>query len=83
VLDTVARHFTTPMRKTGGKLRKDDQKMVKNYLQEKYVDNHIDKRNGRYEPTQIVRNFGGHTSEAEKVSTFCFAEDASCDVRGT
>jgi hypothetical protein len=59
VLDTVARHFTTPMRKTGGKLRKDDQswKMVKNYLQEKYVDNVIDKRKGRYEPTQIVRNF--------------------------
>ena len=44
---------------TGGKLRKDDQswKMVKNYLQEKYVDNVIDKRKGRYEPTQIVRNF--------------------------
>jgi hypothetical protein len=59
LLDTVARHFTTPMRKMGGKLRKDDQswKSVKDYLQEKYVCTLIDKRKGRYESRQIVRNF--------------------------
>jgi hypothetical protein len=30
---------------------------VKDYLQEKYVWHVNNKRKGRYEPTQIVRNF--------------------------
>ena len=55
---------------------------MKNYLQEKYVDNVIDKRVVTSR-RRLFGIFGDHTSEAEKVSTFCFAEDASCDVRGT
>jgi hypothetical protein len=61
LLDTVARHFTVgPFPKhRGGKLRKDDQscKGVKDYLAEKYVYDQINRRKGRYEPSQIVRNF--------------------------
>jgi len=61
VLDTVARLFTPPCAgaENTGKLRKDNQscKSVKDYLQGKYVCNLIDKRKGRYEPTQIVRSF--------------------------
>jgi hypothetical protein len=59
VLDTAGRHYITPMRKTGGKLRKDDQscKGVQDYLAEKYVWHINNRRKGRYEPSQIVRNF--------------------------
>lgn len=58
-LDTVARHFDEPMRKTGGKLRKDDQscKGVQDYLADKHIDCQVHRRKGRYEPTQLVRNF--------------------------
>ena len=57
-LDSVSRHFELePVRKTPGKLRKDDQscKGVRDYLAEKYVC--VRERKGRYEPSQIVRNF--------------------------
>ena len=62
MLDSVTRHFTPdrlPVSMTRGKHLKDDQswKMVKDYLQEKYVWHVNNKRKGRYEPTQIVRNF--------------------------
>ncbi len=54
LLDTVARQFTEPMRKTGGKLLKDDSsaKGVQDYLAEKYLHAHIRKRKGRHEPTE-------------------------------
>jgi hypothetical protein len=58
-MDTVARHFHTPMSKIGGKLLKDDQSAqgVQDYLAEVYVWQMNNRRKGRYEPTQIVRNF--------------------------
>ncbi len=59
-LDSVSRHFDLerePVRKTPGKLRKDDQscKGVQDYLAEKYLC--VRERRGKYDPKQIVRNF--------------------------
>lgn len=61
-LDNVSRHFDLerePLRTTPGKLLKDDQfaKSVRDYLAEKYVYDQLKKRKGRYEPSQIVRDF--------------------------
>jgi hypothetical protein len=55
---TAPREFTR-VRKTPGKLKKDDfyWHSVGEYLHDKYVQHMIDRRKGPYEPTQIVRNF--------------------------
>lgn len=72
-LDTVARYFHTPMRKSGGMFLKDDQfsKSVQDYLAEKYL--HVRGWKGRYEPSQIVRNFFGRRNENRPITeAACF-----------
>jgi len=61
ILDTVSRHympFPVPVGRRG-KFLKDDQfsKGVRDYLAQKYVLDQIRKREGRYEPRQIAKNF--------------------------